>query len=226
MSLLDRFPVSLPFTPISPDVDAEAIAFSFAPQLNSLDTSNFAKNAIWRDIYALTGTSRIFYGAQSILEAWEAIAAYTKPRGFGLMKGSAMIFRAGPACWIQASYRFETDETSSQALVSLVQEDGEWKIWLLRTILDSLKGVEGSVDFLAPGGGVEEKDKFHGGQDFDCVIVGGGQTGLSIGGRLKALGVKYVVLEKNLEVGGNWRKRYEYCKCRFEIPIEAKYPGY
>ena len=142
------------------------------------------------------------------------------------MKGSAMIFRAGPACWIQASYHFETDETSSQALVSLVQEDGEWKIWLLRTILDSLKGVEGSVDVLAPGGGVEEKDKFHGGQDFDCVIVGGGQTGLSIGGRLKALGVKYVVLEKNLEVGGNWRKRYEYCKCRFEIPIEAKYPGY
>lgn len=136
------------------------------------------------------------------------------------MSGSAMVFRAGPACWIQAIYAFETEETRSQAILSLVQEDGEWRIWLMRTILDSLKGVEGSVDSIAPNRGEDQKDgteKESEEHEFDCVIVGAGQSGLSVAGRLKALGVRYVVLEKNLEVGDNWRKRYESCKCKSTV---------
>ncbi|KAE9363311.1 FAD/NAD(P)-binding domain-containing protein [Stipitochalara longipes BDJ] len=222
MPPLDTFPVSLPFTPISPDVDAEAIAISFAPHLTSLRPSNFAKSAVWRDIYALTGTSRTFYGAESILAAWEAAGGDAKPRGFEFVSGSAMVFRAGPACWIQANYGFETNQTSSQAIVSLVQEEGEWKVWLVRTILDSLKGIEGSADFLAPGGGEEiqnDVESKNGKKEFDCAIVGAGQSGLSIAGRLKALGVSYVVLEKNPEVGDNWRKRYDYCK--LHLPRET-----
>ncbi len=100
-------------------------------------------------------------------------------------------FRAGPISWVQAIFTFEIGVREFQAVISLVRgEDGEWRIWLLRTILDGFEGV-GPVDFLAPernvqsqNGKVEEEKK---GSHFDCVIVGAGQVGLNVAGRLKAL---------------------------------------
>lgn len=49
---------------------------------------------------------------------------------------------------------------------------------------------------------------------FQAIIIGGGQSGLSAGGRLQALGVSYVVLERNKHVGDAWRKRYESARCK------------
>jgi hypothetical protein len=56
---------------------------------------------------------------------------------------------------------------------------------------------------------------------FLAVVIGGGQGGLSVGGRLQALGVSYVVLEKNKHVGDAWRMRYESAKRMriFRFPI-------
>jgi hypothetical protein len=44
---------------------------------------------------------------------------------------------------------------------------------------------------------------------FYAVVIGGGQCGLSTGGRLQALGVPYVILERNEQVGDAWRLRYK-----------------
>ena len=41
------------------------------------------------------------------------------------------------------------------------------------------------------------------------VILGGGQSGLALGARLHALRVPYLIIEKNLRVGDNWRGRYD-----------------
>ena len=226
MSTLKNLPVSLPFAPISPDVDATSIALSFLPHLSSLQSTDFLPSAIWRDLYALTGTLRTFYSPTGILVAWSHLTAnpHSKPTNFQLAESSAMVFRAGPVCWIQATFTFEIGVRECQAIVSLVRgEDGEWGIWLLRTILDGFQG-ERSVDFLEPEKRVqsqngkvrwEEENMSH----FDCVIVGAGQVGLDVAGRLKALGgVKYVVLEKNAEVGDNWKKRYDSCKCESKAP--------
>jgi hypothetical protein len=49
---------------------------------------------------------------------------------------------------------------------------------------------------------------------FECVVVGGGQAGLGTGGRLKALGISYVILEKHVEVGDNWATRYDSTRCK------------
>jgi hypothetical protein len=119
--------------------------------------------------------------------------------------------------WIQAAFKFETINSTCQALVSLVQDgDGEWKIWLLRSILMELKGTgELSVDSLTPQStmnGINERANL---AHFDCVVVGGGQAGLSVGGRLKALGLRHVVLEKYPEVGDSWNTRYDSCKRKF-----------
>ena len=50
---------------------------------------------------------------------------------------------------------------------------------------------------------------------FECIVVGGGQAGLGSGGRLKALGISYVVLEKNAEVGDSWASRYDLTRCKW-----------
>ncbi|KUJ17712.1 putative flavin-containing monooxygenase [Mollisia scopiformis] len=215
MPRLFDIPASLPFTPISPDVDPEKVALGFLPSLTTLSPSSITSSGTWRDLYALTGTLRTFYGPSSILTAWAATTKLLQPTKFSLQPNSAQIFRAGPLCWIQAIYEFETEKTDCQAIVSLVQDDGEWRIWLLRTFLMGFKG-ENSVDFLEPEGG-----KAEGKEDtsFDCVVVGAGQAGLSVAGRLKALGVSCVVLEKSPEVGDNWRMRYDSCK--LHLPRET-----
>ena len=64
--------------------------------------------------------------------------------------------------------------------------------------------IDGVADASAPS--------VHSSQRFDCVVVGGGQAGLATGGRLKALGVSYVVLDKNERVGDSWKLRYDCAK--------------
>ena len=40
------------------------------------------------------------------------------------------------------------------------------------------------------------------------LIIGGGQAGLSLGARLRLLGIPYVIVEKHARVGDSWRSRY------------------
>lgn len=221
MSPLPDLPVSLPFAHISPDVDAEIISLAFLRHLTNLSPASFAASAIWRDLYALTGTLRTFYGSSSILKAWASTSKLLQPTNFSFHQNSAQVFQAGPVSWIQAIFDFETEKANCQAIVALVQdEDGEWKIWLLRTILVGLKGKEqSSVDFLTADGIAEGRREKEEKTNFDCVIVGAGQAGLCVAGRLKALGLSYVVLEKSHEVGDNWKTRYDSCRCKFKITL-------
>ena len=45
--------------------------------------------------------------------------------------------------------------------------------------------------------------------DYGAIIVGGGQAGLAVGGRLEALGVSYIIMDSHAEVGDAWKKRYQ-----------------
>lgn len=114
-------------------------------------------------------------------------------------------------------------------------EDLSWKIWTFVTVLRNVDGF-GDVDELQPvkesvDGDVEMVDaKTRGvperpaspdqlptptsedGSDVpyvDCVVVGAGMSGLCVAGRLKALGVHAIVLDRNAEIGSNWTGRYE-----------------
>lgn len=164
-------------------------------------------------MFALTGTLRTFYGAESICNAWDKTSKRLGLSGFKLDLQSPQIFRAGPVSWVQAFFSFETTgppATTCQAIVSLIpDEKGEWRIWLLRTIIENLK-EQGEVDLLesAQNGYSNSDTQMH----FDCVVVGGGQAGLSIGGRMQALGLSYVILDKYQEVGDSWKTRYDSCK--------------
>ncbi|PCG95286.1 Hypothetical protein PENO1_025280 [Penicillium occitanis (nom. inval.)] len=71
--------------------------------------------------------------------------------------------------------------------------------------------------------------------DTYVAIIGGGQSGLSTGGRLQALGVPYVILEQHSSVGDAWKTRYtsarlhtarKYSHLPFDRTFGPSYPEY
>src|SRR5829696_4539301 len=58
-------------------------------------------------------------------------------------------------------------------------------------------------------------------EDFETVIIGGGQAGLSVGYHLKKQGRPFVILDANERIGDAWRKRWD--SLRLFTP--ARYDG-
>ncbi|CAA7270299.1 unnamed protein product [Cyclocybe aegerita] len=56
------------------------------------------------------------------------------------------------------------------------------------------------------------------------LVIGGGQSGLDIAARLKALGVIALIVEKNARIGDNWRSRYD-ALCLHD-PVWYDHPPY
>ncbi|KAM5349121.1 hypothetical protein ACJ41O_008944 [Fusarium nematophilum] len=239
---LPNLPCELPKATIPDFIDLESLAESFRLSFDDLKEEHFVKYAIWRDVFAMTGTLRTFYTSSSVTAAWQATASTHSPSNF-VIADEARVVRAGMSAWVEIGFTFETKgvpATSDYGYISVVPEpDGKWRIWAMRTILEQLK-FHPNVDILQPANeplastkpasAMDETDDIHGtprengetathnglphgGNYFDCLIIGGGQAGLSVGGRLKALGVSYVILETHENVGDNWRKRYDSTKC-------------
>lgn len=219
-SVLENLPCALPSRPLPDDFDSETIFNSFQDVLSSPDASVFTTDALWRDMFALTGSIRTFYGASNIFENWKTFTQKGRPKRFRYVPNSIREVRLGEAQWIEGIFSFEIEEPPARvckAGLSLVPtQDGKWQIWVLRTFIDRLQNHP-SVDKLAPAHRAmanaesipsigEEQD------DFECVVVGAGQAGLSLAGRLQSQGVKYVLLEKNAELGDSWKNRYKSTK--------------
>jgi hypothetical protein len=74
---------------------------------------------------------------------------------------------------------------------------------VLRTVLEQLKD-QGNVDVLETkngiineiANGVNEASSQFEATHLDCVVIGGGQAGLTMDGWLKALNISYVVFHK------------------------------
>lgn len=70
-------------------------------------------------------------------------------------------------------------------------------------------------------------------EQFDVVVIGGGQAGLSVGHYLTRLGVRFVILDAGARIGDVWRNRWDSLKlftaCRwdglpgFGFPKSKKY---
>lgn len=241
---LAKLPFELPEAPIPEFLSLPSIAEYFRSAFPNLAEEHFVDKAVWRDIFALTGTLRTFYTSQSVSVAWQETSSVHSPTNF-VVDGKPRIVRAGPTAWVEISFQFETQgvpATTGYGYMSVVPgQDGKWRIWILRTILEQLKG-QPDVDFLEPtnetpttsgvpngavSNGIHAEHPSENSEaivlngnpgsqqnHFECVIVGGGQAGLSVGGRLKALGISYVVLEKNENIGDNWALRYDSTKCK------------
>ncbi|KAH7397964.1 dimethylaniline monooxygenase (N-oxide forming) [Cadophora sp. MPI-SDFR-AT-0126] len=274
LSVLKRLPVSAPKLPIEDNVNVESVLALFKNRLSSLDQNDFVQDAIWRDTFALTGTLRTFYSASSAACAWAINCKRSTAVHFNLESESAQVVRMpGNLSWISVYFTFET-ASEPQSLCCgyldiVAAGDGQWKIWVLRTVLEQLKNCA-NIDKLEPvlsdcegsswntvkngtngTNGVNGTDGVNGTNgtngvnghtvhsngaltashpyDFDCVVVGGGPAGLSTGGRLKSLGLSYVVLDRNEQAGDNWKNRYSSARLHTprnyaHLPYERTFP--
>jgi hypothetical protein len=233
-------PGSLPTTQIPADVDIDEVAQSQLSRLPSLSPGDLSDSAIWRDSLALTGTFRTFYGAKGVTEAWKNTFNQQSAIDLTLVPNTARVFKLlTESSWVDADFTFRTRSSGLQCICSGIismsfNEDKAWKIWMIRTTLEGIEGY-GNVDVLDPVVLPESTDKTTSGvndrengehkheatQHFDVIVVGGGQAGLGIGGRLQALNVSYIVVDKFDAVGDSWNSRYDSTKRK--LPVWYRY---
>ena len=190
--------------------------------INSLKENNLMSNAIWRDILSLTGNYRTFYSAATVYCMLSSLSEQKNRSTLRLKAGKEpRIGFGGKGCsWVDIDIVFRAQHGSLTAdcmgTISVIPDhNGKWRIWMLRTWLECFDGY-GHPDILgaAPvANGPMNKGinglRMPGMKEYGAIVIGGGQCGLSVAGRLQALGVSYILLEKHAKIGENWALRYD-----------------
>ncbi|KAK0958712.1 hypothetical protein LTR91_021205 [Friedmanniomyces endolithicus] len=220
----DDIPGKLPRGKVPEDTDRTSVANNAVDRLNNLQLDDLHDDAIWRDLLSFTGTYRTFYSQKTVFATLQKLSKEKQRSRFTLEGIEPRIGRTVDGTfWLDIDASCSTFENS----IVVLCEDGEWRIWMLRTWLESFEG-HGHPDVLEPvmavsnGAGHEPADTCANGAsdssamnghgattDYDAIVVGGGQAGLSTAGRLKALGIRYILLERRPEIGDVWNTRYE-----------------
>lgn len=252
-TVLETLPCSLPISHFEAGLDFEAIAKPLVNSLGKLSKENLSTAPVWRDVFALTGTMRTIYSPESITKAWSETCADRQAEDFTLIPGSAKPVRLDKNVgWVNVSFSFRDRGTPAARCLGflslILDQTGVWKIWLIRTVLEQLEGCD-DVDKLqsvhevsdgrdVPNGHTNGVNGAHATTNgsthdspthFDCVIVGAGQAGLSTAGRLQALGISYLVLDKNAQIGDNWMTRYDSARLHTareynHLPFDRTFP--
>jgi cation diffusion facilitator CzcD-associated flavoprotein CzcO len=197
----------------------------------------FHPSSYWRDLLALSWNIQTINGAASILSELKIHAGRTSPRSFRIDPDRAAprkVMRAGTHA-IESIFKFETKQGRGSGIVRLIPDarDGAaMKAWTLLTALDELKGFEEQLGTSRPRGQAYSRD-FRGPNWLDLrkaaaeyadrdpavVVVGGGQSGLSIAARLKQLQVDTLIVDREARIGDNWRNRYHALTLHNQVQV-------
>ena len=229
----DDIPGELPRATLPEDVDLNAVAQNAVTKLNDLQESNLTPNVIWRDLLALSGYYRTFYSTSRVFQTLAKLSREKKRSVFRVKEANKpRIGKSGAdSSWVDIDILFTAQHNNlaenCMGTVSVIPDaNGKWQIWMLRTWLECFDG-HGHPDVLEPAdeyvkgisegrahqvNGTSNGDHRSDTKEYGAIVIGGGQAGLSVAGRLKALGVSYVLLEKNAQIGDVWAQRYESLK--------------
>jgi hypothetical protein len=206
---------------------------SLLEPFSTTTTASSSVSLYWKDILALTWDLRTFEGTATIKAFLVDRLSDAQIQNVKLSDDiKPQLQQPHPdLAWIQLLFTFETKIGSATGIARLVPlkigDQVEWKGQSIFTHLDSLKGFPEKIGALRnpePNHGrweeARRKEVAFGGADPTVLIIGGGQSGLEVAARLKALDVPTLVIEKNERIGDNWRERYEalclhdpVCKC-------------
>jgi hypothetical protein len=183
----------------------------------------FQPDASWRDILSLTWDFRSFFGTAQIKTfLQDRIASPSlgdKTRLSNLKLETASVGRPWEDIeWIEALFTFSVGTWGAgDGVFRLVSSpEGSWKGYTIYTNLQSLNDHPEKVGVLRnpfPNHGkwVDQRQKEIEFEDVEpyVLIVGGGQSGLDLGARLKFLDIPTLIVEKYPRVGDQWRSRYQ-----------------
>ncbi|MBT2336625.1 NAD(P)/FAD-dependent oxidoreductase [Variovorax paradoxus] len=200
----------------------------------------------WRDMLAFTWDITPREGKVAIVHELLQRQNHAKAGSFTIAKDSTpprRVKRIGVDV-IEAIFSFETATGRGKGVVRLLI--GEPKAWILMTALRELKGYEEKIFQNRPDGanwrefgGMNWSDRRAKEQAFEdrdpvVLIVGAGQSGLSMAARLRVLGVDALCVDKHERVGDSWRKRYHSLALHNQVnlnqmaylPFPATWPKY
>ena len=197
----------------------------------------FHPDSYWRDVLALSWNIQTLNGADAILKALPPLARSMAPHGFAVDPGRAAprkVMRAGTNA-IEAIFKFETKVGRGSGIIRLVPDEADGnrlKAWTLLTELGELKGFEEQLGVNRPRGNAYSRD-FRGPNWLDLrnasaayadhdptvLVIGGGQSGLSIAARLKQLNVDTLIVDREQRIGDNWRKRYHALTLHNQVQV-------
>ena len=196
--------------------------------------SLFIADGLWRDQLIFTGTFRSFHSNTTIGTAWVQRAKLVRPSNFKqstleVYKAKAVSVRHD-VNFIDGNFTFEAENPKAHCTggVFLVKDtDGKWRAWTAYTLLEDFVGYE-EIDPIthqpcnptytevqrkevqsrhANGttNGVRDwTNKAEIPQEVDVLILGCGQSGLSLSGRCQGFGLSYLAVDKNDNLGDNW----------------------
>lgn len=197
----------------------------------------FHPESYWRDVLALSWNIQTLNGRDAILQQLPALACNMAPTGFAIATGRAAprkVMRAGTNA-IEAIFNFETRVGRGSGIIRLVPDEADGnrlKAWTLLTELGELKGFEEQLGIQRPRGNAYSRD-FRGpnwldlrkqsagyaDRDPTVLVIGGGQSGLSIAARLKQLNVDTLIVDREQRIGDNWRKRYHALTLHNQVQV-------
>ena len=225
---------------VDPDVDVQAVAKTwftcFANAMNSKDVAVIldlmADDGFWRDILALTWDFHTYEGANAVKKFLTDQLPKFNLSAFKLREDLVAFNRPyEDFVWIMGVFNFNTTIGHATGIFKLVPlTDSSWKAHGMFTNLDDLKGFPERIGFLRNhnpdrGNWAEERKRE---QEFldeepGILIIGGGQSGLSVAACLKMLGITSLVVEQHARIGDNWRSRYA-ALCLHDVVCELFRP--
>ncbi|RBM19620.1 NAD(P)/FAD-dependent oxidoreductase [Streptomyces sp. PT12] len=180
----------------------------------------------WRDLYALRWDISTLRGAVDICEFLDERLAASGFREVRLDDRHAVSFPE--ETYIEAVINFTTRVGTRSGVVRLLSDkSGAWRAWTISTSLQELTdrpfqqvkisdieqdaatasamSAEGEARHAAGGSrGRAQADDLNP----SVLIIGAGHCGLFLAAHLKRLGITTLLVDRNKQVGDNWRHRY------------------
>jgi putative flavoprotein involved in K+ transport len=182
----------------------------------------FDTDCHWRDLFAFTWSITPSEGVDNIANSILIKQASVKARDFKLAEGRQSprrLKRIGVDV-LEVLFQFETDIGHCYGVLRLLASDPS-KAFQLLTSLNELTGFEEQTGKRRPTGaaysrnfgGTNWQDQRLESQAYNdreptVLIVGGGQSGLSVAASLVLLGIDTLLIDKYPRIGDSWRKRY------------------
>ena len=195
-------------------------------------TALFDDDGYWMDYLAFTWRYRTFHRHDEIRATAAQVLTDASVRSVTVSQERARprLARRSGTDVLEGFFDYETVSGRGTAYVRLRLDNptGAPRVWVMLTTLQSVHGYAEQAGPNRPRGREHETgktnwlDRRKAEQTFEdrnpeVIIIGGGHSALTLGARLRQMGVDALILEKNRRVGDNWRNRYHSLTLHNEV---------